>query len=520
MTDCILAIDNGTQSLRALIFDLSGNCLAMQKVVFDPPYFSVEPGWAEQDPQVFWDALCQACQSLWAQGIDRRRLLGMAITTQRSTVVNVDIQGRPLRPAMVWLDQRRTEGVPPIAGFWGAVLGVAGLSKVVRNVQAETEANWISRFEPEVWKKTHKYLLLSGYLHHRLTGTYVDSVGNQVGYIPFNYKRQSWATKRDFKWKLAPFHEGHFPELYTPGEVLGCVSKEASFETGLPEGLAIYAAASDKACEVLGSGVYDRHQACISYGTTASINVNSSRYLEPLAFMPAFPSAIAHQYNLEMQIYRGYWMVSWFKSEFCNHEVQLAQTLGVEVEALLDDLVDRVPAGSLGLMLQPYWTPSLGQTPVTKGAVIGFGDIHGRSHLYRSILEGVAYGIREAKERLEKKTRTPLTDVRIAGGGSRSRSAMQLTSDILGLPVTRPKVSEASGLGAAIVVALGAKCYDHPSHAIRSMVSLGETFEPIASHAHTYDRLYKEVYLKMYARLDPLYRRIQNITGYPKLPGE
>ncbi|MRR29398.1 carbohydrate kinase, partial [bacterium] len=122
----LLAIDNGTQSVRAMLFDLRGNLLAKSRIPIEP-YFSTAPGLAEQDPQVYWDAVCQACQELWQMpGVDRSSIAGVAVTTQRGTVINLDKTGKPLRPVIHWLDQRRTEGLPPVSGLWGAAFAVAG----------------------------------------------------------------------------------------------------------------------------------------------------------------------------------------------------------------------------------------------------------------------------------------------------------------------------------------------------------------------------------------------------------
>src|SRR5512141_1468809 len=165
MSENILAIDNGTQSVRALLFDPRGNRLARQRVPIEP-YYSTAPGLAEQDPEVFWRAVCEACQGLWAQGVDKSSIAAVAITTQRGTVINVDKNGRPLRHAIIWLDQRRTEGLKPVSGLWGAAFAVAGASATVAYLQAEAECNWIRTNQPEVWKETYKYLFLSGYLTH------------------------------------------------------------------------------------------------------------------------------------------------------------------------------------------------------------------------------------------------------------------------------------------------------------------------------------------------------------------
>lgn len=210
-------------------------------------------------------------------------------------------------------------------------------------------------------------------------------------------------------------------------------------------------------------------------------------------------------------------MVSWFKKQFGLQEQQAADQQGLAAETLFDDLVNRVPAGSMGLMLQPYWSPGTRVPgPEAKGAVIGFGDVHTRAHLYRSILEGLAYGLREGKEKIEKRSGTKISKLRISGGGSQSDAAMQLTADIFGLPAERPSTYETSGLGAAINVAVGMGLYTSYEDAIDKMTRVGDVFEPDMQTSKLYDQLYKNVYLKMYKRLQPLYKQIKEITGYPK----
>src|SRR5450759_1619499 len=129
--DCFLAIDNGTQSVRALLFDLKGNLIAKNRVNITP-YYSTSPGLAEQDPEVFWDAVCQACQGLWSMpGVRKEAIAGVALTTQRSTLVNLGRDLKPLRPAIVWLDQRRTSGQKPVGGLWGLLFRLSGMSGTV-----------------------------------------------------------------------------------------------------------------------------------------------------------------------------------------------------------------------------------------------------------------------------------------------------------------------------------------------------------------------------------------------------
>lgn len=514
--DLILSIDNGTQSVRVLLFDLKGNLVEKVRVQL-PAYITDDTGMAEQDPQVFWDAVCRGCQEMWSlPGVDKQRIAGVALTTQRSTVINLGADGQPLRRAITWMDNRRAFGIKPVGGLWGLLFALTGMTETVAYLQAEAECNYLTVNEPEIWKQTHKYLLLSGYLTYRMTGRYVDSTGCQVAYIPFDYKNKAWSKKWDWKWQAVPMDPGILPELVPPGSVLGSVTPEASRETGLPVGLPLIAAASDKATEVIGAGCLEPNIACISYGTTATINTTQRKYVEVIPLIPPYPSAVPDAYSLESQVYRGYWMVSWFKQEFGATEQAEADLRGVEAEMLFDELVQGVPSGSMGLMLQPYWSPGLKVPgPEAKGAIIGFGDLHGRAHMYKAILEGVAFDLREGAERTEKRSGVKITEVRIAGGGSQSETAMQLTADIFGLPTARPHVYEASGLGAAIDAAVGLNLYPDFETAIWNMTRVGKVYMPNPANHKIYNELYHRVYKKMYGRLKPLYDEIREITGYP-----
>ena len=221
-------------------------------------------------------------------------------------------------------------------------------------------------------------------------------------------------------------------------------------------------------------------------------------------------------YNTEVQITRGFWMVSWFKEQFGQHEERLARERGVPPESLFDELVNAVPPGAQGLMLQPFWNPGIKVPgPEAKGAVIGFGDVHTRAHLYRAILEGLAYALREAKERIEKRGGAAIERVRVSGGGSQSDAAMQITANIFNLPCERPHLYETSGLGAAIIASVGLGLHPDFASAVRAMTRIGQVFLPEPEHARTYEQLYRRVYCRMYERLQPLYRDIRAITGYP-----
>ena len=512
--DLLLAIDNGTQSVRALLFDASGTLVAKMRVPLDD-YIVSAPGRHEHEVDGFWKSLALACRGLWEQDSSfAQRVAGVALTTQRGTVVALDRNGTPLRPAITWLDQRKSTRIPPLPLRWRAAFAVAGVGETIAYFQREAEANWLAENEPDLWRRTDKFLLLSGYLLFRLTGEWIDSVGAQVGYVPFDFKNLQWAKTGDWKWDAMPIQPSMLPRLLEPGTIAGEIHDAASVATGIPRGTPVVMAAADKACEVLGAGCITPTVAALSYGTTATVNTLSERYLEAMRFVPPYPAAIPRAYTTEVQIFRGYWMVNWFKEQFGHLEQQAARASGKPVETYFDELVESVPPGSMGLMLQPYWTPGI-RMPEAKGAIVGFGDIHTRAHLYRAMLEGLGFALRDGLERIEKRSGIAVQSLRVAGGGSQSDSALQLTADLFGLPTARPHVYETSGLGAAIDAAVGLKFHRDFPTAVDAMTRTARIFEPDPKARALYDELYRAVYTRMYGRLAPLYRAIRRITGYP-----
>mgnify|MGYP001239249392 FL=1 len=515
--DCVLSIDAGTQSIRIALIDFKGNFLKICKTEIEP-YFSINPGWAEQNPEYFWKTLAATCKKLFINlPVARESIKGVTLTTQRNTMVNLDKNGAPLRPAIVWLDRRKAEKTdwPPF--YLKAPLKALNLYDAVLYTIRECEATWIYQNEPEIWDKTHKFLFLSGYLTYMLTGEFIDSTGNQVGYVPFDFKKQQWAGNNDIKWKMFPsINKSQLSELVKPSEILGYITSKTAQKTGIPAGLPVFAAAADKACEVLGSGCLSPDIACLSFGTTATIETTNEKYTEVVPFMPPYPSAVPGAYNTEVMIYRGYWMVSWFKNEFAYNEVLLAKKKNIAPEIILDQMAGSIPPGSMGLMLQPFWSPGVKiPGPEAKGSIIGFGDVHTKAHVYRAILEGLSYALKEGADRTEKKNKVEIQKLRISGGGSQSKTAMQLTADIFNLVAEQPHTYETSALGAAIDAAMGLKVYSGFKDAVNSMTRISKTYEPDPENSKIYADLFNKVYMKMYKNMKPLYEEIRSITNYP-----
>ncbi len=516
MSNYILSLDVGTQSIKALVFNLKGHIILSKKIAIEA-YTSPKPGWAEQDALYFWRKLCEACKTLVSSNPKLiSELKGAAITTQRCTLINVNKNGNPLRPAIVWPDQRRIKNFKPVKGIMSLAFKLIGMQETVRFAQGESEINWLNAHQPEIMEKTHKFLFLSGYLVYRLTGNFIDSYAAQVGYVPFDYKNCRWCKPGDWKWQAFPIDRAKLPDLVAPTGELGKISKKAAAETGLPAGLPLIAAGSDKTCELLGSGCIDPDSGGISFGTTATVGTYVKKYVEIIPFIPPYPSAIPGIYNTEFQIYRGFWLVSWFKKEFAKSEVNTALKQGVVPESLFDKFLDDAPPGSLGLVLQPTWSPGVKiPGPEAKGAIIGFGDAHNRSHLYRAIIEGLCYGLKNGALMIEKRSKVKLKEIRVSGGGAQSSHTLQITADVFNLPVLKSHTHETSALGAAIDAAVGLGLFPSFKQALAKMAHIDRLYEPNKEHVEIYNELYHKVYKHIYSRLKPYYQKIREITGYP-----
>lgn len=511
----ILAIDCGTQSVRALLFDKLGNLIGKEQEHFEP-YFSQAPGWAEQNPEIFWESTCRVCKVLKEKMPENwDRIIGLTVTTQRDTVVNMDKDGRVLRPAIIWLDQRMAECREPLAFHDNLIFSTIGMKRAIDITRRKSKANWIKENQPEIWDKTYKYMLLSGYFIYKLTGKFADSSACQIGHIPFNYKKREWPkSKGDYRWSVFGVEADKLCDIYEPGSVIGYISKEVSEETGIPENTPVIASGSDKGCETLGAGCLDLNTASLSFGTTATVQTCSDHYFEPIQFLPSYPASMPGYFNPEVQIFRGYWMISWFKKEFSTREMAEAKSKNISPEVLLNETLNDVPPGSQGLILQPYWGPGL-KAPSAKGSIIGFGDVHTRAHIYRAIVEGINYALIDGTEKIEKKSGIRINKIMVSGGGSQSDAICQITSDMFNLPVYKGETYEASGLGAAINGFVGLGIYESYEMAVAKMVRCSKVFKPDAKNAEIYRKLYNRVYKKIYGKLSGLYEEIKDIIGYP-----
>lgn len=509
----VLCFDVGTQSTRAMLIDQSGEILFKESAQHDPAYFSKEADWAEQDADFYFEKMCRVSRRLKDRAGEELwdKIEAVSLTAIRATSVCVDKDMKPLRPAFLWLDNRRASGKPSMPKLKRMLFKSVKLEDVVIANWQKSPCNWMRENEPEVWDKTHKFILLSGYLIYKLSGEFVDAVSSLVGYLPFDHKTRRWMSKKALIRFVFDIPEEQLPDYKEAGELLGRITKETSELTGLKEGLPLFAAGADKACETLGLGCVAPDQAAISFGTTATVAFTIDHYVEPEKFIPAYSSVVPGYVNPEVEIFRGYWLLSWFNKEFAAKEVMQAKELGITPEELLNKELKKIPPGCEGLVFQPYFTPNIAM-PYARGSIIGLSDVHTRIHLYRSIIEGINFALMSGLKQVERRAGVTVKELRLGGGGANSDEICQITANMFGMPAVRTQTTEVSGIGAAVAAFVGLGEFADFSEAVSHMVRTEKVFQPDLEEHRIYSKIFNDVFSKVNDRLTPLYMRQREIV--------
>ena len=507
----VLTIDFGTQSVRVGLVNKQGEIVALEKVKYEPAYFSPKPGYAEQDPEFYYKNLCTCTKKIASNHKDLiGDVIGVSMAFFRDSVVPVDKEGKPLRPAILWLDERRAEGREKLPLLNRALFKLVGMGPTIDLNRKRSMSIWIQENEPEVWQKTDKFMFLSTYINKKLVGEFVDAVSSPAGHLPIDFKKGDWyKSDKHLKGSIFGVPRKMLCKIEKSGGILGEITEKAAEETGLPKGMTVFAGGSDKSAETLGLGVVDDKTAAISYGTACSIEVPINKYSDAEPFLPAYPD-IVKGYDLDVQIYRGYWMLNWFIKQFGSNGPTVEE---VVVDPSLiqkyNDEMEKIEPGCNGLVLQPYWGPGL-RRPLAKGAVVGFSDAHTKIHMYRAIVEGIAYALREGLELFEKKRlHHKVESLRISGGGSQSDLICQITADIFDRPVSRIQTFECSTMGCAMSAFIAHGDFKNKKEATDSMIRVSKTFTPNKENAKKYDYLFNNVYMKIYPQLKDIYKNIK-----------
>ncbi|WP_281213067.1 FGGY-family carbohydrate kinase [Shewanella insulae] len=504
-----LALDYGTQSVRALVFDRQGQLVAKRQHSVQP-YRHGAPGVSEQSAEYCYRQLVDVVRGLFEHTqVLPAQIKGMALTTQRACTVLLDGDGQAVSPVYMWSDRRlASDNLPPMAWYYRLGFFCIGLSRRIAYLRRAAKVNYLHEHQKDRLAAADKVGLLSGYLIGQITGRLVDSQASQVAYLPFDYRRKAWASPRSWRWQALASRPSQMVPLVAPTKSMGQVSEHFAKDTGLVPGLGVYGAGADKACEVYAAGCGEEDIACISLGSAAILAWGGQNYLEAYRYLPAFPSIDENDYITEIQLERGFWLLSWLIEQFGAQDVLEANELGISPEQYITQAIAKVAIGADGLLLSPLWAQGvIYPGPEARGSIVGFTPEHGRLHLYRAAIEGILMTLKQGLLRLERLKGSPFKVVRITGGGAQSDLVMQMCADIFNRPVERLSLHEASGLGAAMCCAVGAGIYPDLASARTQMRRLGEKFEPEAVHVAQYARIFT-AFEALYPQIKPFFKKV------------
>ncbi|MGL5357321.1 MAG: FGGY-family carbohydrate kinase [Cetobacterium sp.] len=467
----IVGIDGGSQSTKVTIFDLKGNVVCEGKQNLNP-YHLPSPGVAEHPGDDLWDSTIIATKKALAnfKG-DKKDIIGVGVCSIRCCKVYLKEDGTLAQPVMSWMDKR---------------------------AYAPYEDE-----NPDV-----KYVVTtSGYMNHRFTGQKVDTSGNYVaGGWPFNFDKWNWSeNEEDFK-NLNLKKEMLF-ELKNPGTIVGYTTKEIESLMGLPAGLPVVQTSNDKAVEALGVGAIKDDTLLVSLGTYITSMIHAKQKSDGGNYHWTNAGNMPSSYLYESSgIRRGMWTVSWLRNLLGKEVVESAKNLNISPEEYMNKEAEKVPAGSDGLMTILDWLAP-NDALYKRGMMIGFDGHMGSAHMYRSILEAIAFTMKNNADAMTNELQINVKNLVISGGGSNSDLFMQIFADVFGKPTVRNVVNGAAAMGTAISTAVALGIYKTYEEAVTNMVKVKDTFEPNLKNTELYDELNEKVYKQVTNHTDNVLKK-------------
>ena len=503
--DLVIGVDASTTGAKAVVWTPDGIPLSQAKSIY--PLSTPQPGWGEQNAEDWWVATANSVRRA-VQTVDTSRIAAISITHQRETFACVDKDDNPLRPAMLWLDSRAIDEVEKFGT--DRVHEITG--KPVNLTPAWYKLLWLLTHEPETIERTHKVTDVQGFIVNRLTGDWVPSYGSAdpLGVIDMStmdYSEELLAQAR--------LKREQFARLVAPGDLIGTVTNAVAEELGLPKNLPVIAGLGDGQSAQLGTGAVSPGSYYLNLGSGVVSGTISDKYAFDKAFR-VLAAGIPGEYTFETFIGGGTFNLQWFIEKFAGVDTK---ALGLELspEQVLETAAAQLQPGSEGLMALPYWTGAL--TPFwdhhARGALLGFTGRHGKSHVYRAMLEGIAFEQRFLTEGAEKATKTPVSEVIALGGGSRSKVWCQIIADVMQRPVKVVRESESTCLGTGILASAAVGIHQDIRSATRAMSGVSQIFEPDSSRVSVYQELY-DAYRMIYPALRDVFPTISKAVSKNK----
>jgi len=504
----LLGIDLGTSGVRALLMDEGGMVVCSRSC--DYPLKIPRPGWAEQEPNDWWRATCRAVRELLEQAPVRPRDIAAAgLTGQMHGSVFLDGRGDVVCPAILWCDQRTGAECEEITRRVGRrrVLEVT-CNPVLTGFQAP-KILWLQRNSPAAWHRVAHVLLPKDYLRFRLTGEFATDVSDASGTSLFDVRKRRWSPEMMEAVGVRP---SLLPEPFESPALTGSVSPQAARLTGLLAGTPVAAGAGDQAAGGIGSGIVEEGRVSLSLGTSGVVFVHASRPLrDRQGRLHTFCHAVPGAWHLMGVMLSAGGSYRWFRDAFWTAG---GRRRSRSIYGEMERAASAIPPGCDGLLFLPYLSGERCPYPDPNARAVFFGLslTHSIAHAARSILEGVAFGIRDSVE-LMREAKVPVGKTfRVTGGGSRSDLWVSICADVLGRKMARLAVDEGPAYGAAMIAATAIGLFPDVPAACRRLVKERRVFTPDRNRATLYARLYP-VYRNLYASLRGSFADLARVTS-------
>lgn len=503
----LLGIDIGTSGTKTLLCTHQGEVVATAVAAHD--ISSPKPGWSEQDPRQWWAATCQATQAV----IKKAKIKGFEVTAvglsgQMHGSVFLDGKGdKPLRPALLWNDQRtqaQCDEITAKAGGREKLIGMVGNPALTGFTLPKIL--WVRQHEPRVWEKTRRVLLPKDYIRFCMTGEYATEVGDASGTLLLDVKKRAWNTQLMSLLDLDP---SLMPDCHESHVVTGTIHRKAAELLGVDEGTPVVGGSGDQPAGAVGNGIVSAGIVSATLGTSGVMFAHATTpTYDPLGRVHTMCSAVEGEWCVFGCMLSAGGSFQWFRNNLANEEVAQAKKRKTDPYALLTAEAETAPAGSEGLFFLPYLTGERcpHPDPSARGGWIGLTARHNRAAMIRSLLEGVTFGMADAL-RIMEGMGIDVTTVRLSGGGARSAFWRQLQADIYGKPVATINSDEGPAYGVALLAGVGTGVWKGVPEACKASIRETQKLKPRKKQAELYARAHEQ-YGRLYAALKEEFPRM------------
>jgi len=502
--EALLGIDIGAAGCKVVLYDFAGHPLISANEGYSMSH--PKPGWVEEDADEWWKKTAACIRRVVDSRFTSTRIVGIAVSCTNALVV-VDRSGKPLRPAIMQLDQRSLDQIESLKQRVGSGLFFKiAKNRLAMNYFSAPVILWIKEHEPEIFENTHRFLAPSGFIVQRLTGCYSIDFSRASTTLLLDSIKRTWSEDLLYATGLP---RNKLPELYESWDVVGSTTSSVATLTGLPAGIPVVAGCVDTLSATIGMGVFKSGEAGITMGTVARLSTvldqppSDDRFVNCSHVLPSHWLAMAPISGAGSSL-------RWFRDVLGQNEVDQAKKNGENSFDMLLDQARKSKPGASGLLYVPYISGECSPhwDPNARAIFFGLGLYHTRGDMIRSILVGVAFSMRENLEIIEGIIGLPVKELRTGGGGARSKLWNQIIADILNRKIVGLQVRETESLGAALLAGIGTNVFSNLEEACTKGVTLKEEWTPRSQDTDLYNELYS-LYGQLYKDLHPCFNKLQ-----------